>query len=490
MRRLVVTCLLFAVAFSVHAETRVALVIGNGAYEHAPHLPTPVHDATDVAAALQKLQYSVRLVTDARLSGMQEALIRFARLADGADQALIYYSGHAVEVSGVNYLLPVEVSLESESDVPLEAVSLPEVMGVVSRARHLALVVLDASRTNPLANSMHRINGARGADRGLAPVEPSGNLLVAYAARSGHTAADGTGRNSPYTKAILETLQEPGLEARVFWGKVHDRVLSATNNAQEPLISGALGAEALYLNPSSRAPNAEPHFPWPPPLPSALRAIPNDILIRRPITDRDHVHLGEVDAVLRPALEGAGYEFRYYPVPSGFALVAQIERIRQNGSPDEPRFDIKPPSETLSFIQYVRSLFIAEPGYFRVIAFIISSVDPAPRNTVTSEDAERWLEGGWVYLPKSISDMDYSKDYHCTALIYEFEKPEASATVKELHPGRLSADDHLVGSGIAERLGLSKLESRQGAREPAAMNGSTGFGPPVLNYPQQESPRR
>jgi TPR repeat protein len=246
----VVACLLLTAAFSAHAETRVALVIGNGAYEHTDHLPNPVHDATDVAAALGKLGYTVQIVTDARLAGMQEALTRFARAASGADQVLIYYAGHGMEAGGVNYLLPVEARVESESTVPLEAVSLPTVMGVAQGARHLGLVILDACRNNPLAGNLKQPGSPRSAAaRGLAAVEATGNLMVAFATRDGRVAADGSGRNSPYTKAILETLLEPGLEVRLFWGRVHDRVMSSTGRAQEPFIYGALGGDALYLNP-------------------------------------------------------------------------------------------------------------------------------------------------------------------------------------------------------------------------------------------------
>jgi hypothetical protein len=123
-------------------------------------------------------------------------------------------------------------------------------MGIASGARRLALVVLDACRDNPLANSIERVNGTRGATRGLAPVEPVGsNLLVAYATKDGHVASDGTGAHSPYTTAILEALKVPGLEVQLLWRQVHDRVLSATGRAQEPFTYGALGAEALYLNP-------------------------------------------------------------------------------------------------------------------------------------------------------------------------------------------------------------------------------------------------
>jgi TPR repeat protein len=241
--------MLLTAAFSVHADTRVALVIGNGAYERTRPLTNPVHDATDIAAALGKLGYTVQLVTNVHKPALEAALKQLGRLAASADQIVVYYSGHGIEAGGVNYLLPVEVTLETESDAPLEAVSLSEVMGVASRARRLGLVVLDACRNNPFANSMQRANGTKGVTKGLAAVEPAGNLLVAYATRDGHTADDGTGRNSPYTKAILQVLPEKGLEVSLFWRTVRDRVMADTHSQQVPVTYGDLGAEQLYLNP-------------------------------------------------------------------------------------------------------------------------------------------------------------------------------------------------------------------------------------------------
>jgi uncharacterized caspase-like protein len=156
-------------------------------------------------------------------------------------------------------------------------VSLQTVTYITAGARQLGVVLLDASRPNPLTDSMQHADGTRDGARGLAAVEPAGrNLLVAYATRDRCVAADGNGRNSLYTAAILETLQEPAPEVRVIWRKTHDRVLSATHKAQEPFIYGVLGSTAKYLSPASRAPNAsdaEPHFPWLRPRPSALRAI-------------------------------------------------------------------------------------------------------------------------------------------------------------------------------------------------------------------------
>jgi formylglycine-generating enzyme required for sulfatase activity len=259
------TLLCYLMAQAALAGGRAALVIGNGAYQNAPALANPAHDATDIAAALRRLHYSVQLVTDVRKLAMDSALQRFAREAAGADLLLIYYSGHGIEAGGINYLLPVDARLESEASVPREAVSLPTVMGVATRARQLGVVVLDACRNNPLASRLRRAEGTRSISRaGLAPVEPAGDLLVAFATRHGHVAADGTGRNSPYTAAILETLRVPGLEVDLFFRKVRDRVLAETHSRQEPFTYGSLGAEQLYLNPP-----AEGLPPRPPQDPSA-----------------------------------------------------------------------------------------------------------------------------------------------------------------------------------------------------------------------------
>jgi formylglycine-generating enzyme required for sulfatase activity len=240
----------FLAAEGALGDTRVVLIIGNGTYEHAPALRNPVQDARDIASALGRLGYTVQpLVTNAKKPAMEAALAAFASVAAGADQALVYYSGHGIEVNGVNYLLPVDASIASEATVPLEAIPLSTVMGITSGARKLGLVVLDACRENPMANSMRRAEGNRGATRGLGRVEATGNLLVAYATKDGQVASDGNGPHSPYATAILDALSVRGLEVRVFWGRVRDRVLSATGGSQEPTIYGTLGEEALYLNP-------------------------------------------------------------------------------------------------------------------------------------------------------------------------------------------------------------------------------------------------
>jgi formylglycine-generating enzyme required for sulfatase activity len=236
------------------AGARVALVIGNGAYRYTDHLQKPVQDAADIAAALKGLGYRVDLVSDADRAGMEASLASFATRAAGADQAIVYYSGFGLEVGGENYLLPVDAHVATEARVPVETVALKSVIGATSKARELGLVVLDASRDSPLGDNMRRLNGARGAGKGLAAMKlVQGNQAVAFAARAGEVAGEAQGRNSAFTAAILDALQVQGLEARTFWGVVRDTVVSETHDAQKPVtyIARSLGT-TVYLNPPAR----------------------------------------------------------------------------------------------------------------------------------------------------------------------------------------------------------------------------------------------
>lgn len=211
---LVLTVLAWALAAGpAQAAQRVALVIGNGAYQHAGVLPNPRNDAADVEAALKAAQFRVTRIDDAGKARMESALAGFAGAAAGSEMAVLFYAGHGMELGGVNYLIPVDARLESEVTAPLQAIKLPDVMDIVGTSR-LGVVFLDACRDNPLVGRMARRNGTRSASRGLARVEPQGNLQVVFAARDGTPAQDGGGRNSPFTAALLEGLRTPGVELR------------------------------------------------------------------------------------------------------------------------------------------------------------------------------------------------------------------------------------------------------------------------------------
>jgi uncharacterized caspase-like protein/rhodanese-related sulfurtransferase len=233
------------------AQSRVALVIGNSSYAHGGRLPNPANDAAAVAQALRQVGFSVTSRTDLGRVQFEETLKSFSREAAGADIAVVYYAGHGMEKGGTNYLIPTDAVLAADSDVDFETVSLDLVLRSVEGARRLKLVILDACRNNPFLDAMRRTGGSRSIGRGLARVEPEGDLLVAYAAREGSTAEDGEGANSPFASALVQRLKTPGLEVGFLFRKVRDDVLTATAQRQEPAIYGSLGGDEIYFVPAN-----------------------------------------------------------------------------------------------------------------------------------------------------------------------------------------------------------------------------------------------
>jgi uncharacterized caspase-like protein len=229
------------------AETRVALVIGNGAYQHAPRLPNPLNDATDVAAALKRAGFDTILATDLTKDGMDDATIKFARMARSADVAMFYYSGHAMQFGGVNYLAPVDANLHDEADLR-RMMRVDDVVADLSQAKNLRILVLDSCRDNPLAEELKRSIGASRAlslQRGLAKIESPEGMIVAYATQAGRTAEDGSGHNSPYTTAFLKHIDEKEEIGSVF-RRVSADVYETTRHQQLPELSLSLIGE-FYL---------------------------------------------------------------------------------------------------------------------------------------------------------------------------------------------------------------------------------------------------
>ena len=188
------------------AEQRTALVIGNSTYSSGP-LKNPVNDATDMAAALQKLGFKVILKKNANLELMEDAIEDFGNRLKRGGVGLFYYAGHGVQVNGVNYLIPIGAKINKESDVRFKAFDAGRVLAEMENANNgLNIVLLDACRDNPFGKSF------RSATRGLAIVSsaPAGTF-ISYSTGPGQVASDGEGRNSPYTKALLQYVQEPGL---------------------------------------------------------------------------------------------------------------------------------------------------------------------------------------------------------------------------------------------------------------------------------------
>ena len=243
------------------AEKRVALVLGNSAYQNVAPLANPVNDSARIAATLKDAGFDV---VDSRrdlpAAETRRALRDFADRARDADIAVVYYAGHGIEVDGGNYLIPVDARLERDTDIYDEGLSLDRILIAIEPAKKLRLVILDACRDNPFARTMKRTVASRAIGQGLAKVEPtSPNVLIAYSAKAGSTAADGDGKNSPFTAALSHHLTKPGLDVRRAFGFVRDDVLKTTGNKQEPFVYGSLGGEDVPLVPAPRqAPAAGP----------------------------------------------------------------------------------------------------------------------------------------------------------------------------------------------------------------------------------------
>lgn len=230
-------------------ERRVALVIGNSSYRNAPVLPNTVNDARDMVVALRKVGFEVVDGIDLDKRGMDAALTRFARIAQDADAAMFYFAGHGFQFNGENYLVPVEAKIEDEVGVQYETTRLNDVVTALNYARGVKIMVLDACRNNPFVGLLAKRQATRGfsVGSGLAPVQRAQGMVIAYATQANDVAADGAGRNSPFTAALVREIDQPGLEVAALFRRVQKSVYDTTAGKQTPELSLSLLGD-FYLN--------------------------------------------------------------------------------------------------------------------------------------------------------------------------------------------------------------------------------------------------
>ena len=238
---------------AVATADRVALVIGNSAYEHTSELSNPVNDATAMRDALNRLGFEVVFRRDADEDALEDALGMFEEMSAGADLALVFYAGHGMEMNGANYLVPVDARLSSAAAVGRETVALDDVLNAVAEAR-TRIVILDACRNNPFARSMRGAVRANVRSGGLAAVAAGTGSLVAYAAAAGDVADDGEGRHSPFTEALLAGIEQPGVEVRIMLGNVGEAVRARTGR-QQPFVYSSLSGEHFLGNVAAAGPS-------------------------------------------------------------------------------------------------------------------------------------------------------------------------------------------------------------------------------------------
>jgi hypothetical protein len=219
-----------------------ALVIGNSAYPGSNRLANPINDAKAMSAKLRSLGFKVTELANTNREQMVRGLSEFSKTASRADLTLLFYAGHGVQISGTNYMIPVDMSLTDASQATLQAVSLNSVVEQYLPGT-TKLVFLDACRDNPLMATV-----GRGITKGLAPINVSQGTLIAYATKDGQTAEDGVGKvNSPFTAALLEHLSDPD-DIAVVLRTVRAKVMAQTQNRQQPWEYGSLTGGALVLS--------------------------------------------------------------------------------------------------------------------------------------------------------------------------------------------------------------------------------------------------
>jgi Caspase domain len=259
---------------AAQADKRVALVIGNGAYQNTTHLASPAKDAGDLSAALARLGFEVVDGLDLDKRAMERSMRQFTQKLTRADVALFYFAGHALQSGGQNYLMPVDAQLKSEGDIDFETLPLALLLRQMEREAKTSIVLLDACRDNPLARGLARSLGTRSSSigQGLAEVKAGVGTLVGLATQPGYIALEGEERNSPYATALLKHVESPGRDVGGVLVSVRNDVLQATAGKQVPWEFAAL-TEEVYFRPvtgaaAALAPPPPAAVPAPPPVAS------------------------------------------------------------------------------------------------------------------------------------------------------------------------------------------------------------------------------
>ena len=244
-------CMLLS-ANSAMADKRIAFVVGNGAYKNVAQLPNPPVDAKAMAGVLRNVGFEVVEGVNLTRDKMTEKLLDFGKRAQGADIAVFYYAGHGIAIDGANYLLPIDADIKSEMDVKLGAainvdITLDQTMGDAK----VKLVFLDACRDNPFAARI-KATATRSVSvqQGLAEMKSGEGTLIAFATGPGQTALDGQeGTNSPFTRALIAHITEPGVEIQQAMTEVRAQVNEETSKGQLPWGHTNLTG-SVYLNPA------------------------------------------------------------------------------------------------------------------------------------------------------------------------------------------------------------------------------------------------
>jgi len=241
-----------------HASKKVALIVGNSAYLNTTPLRNPFNDATELSKSLSNLGFNVILVVNMAKADMDKQIKSFSQDMRDADLAVFFYAGHGMQINGKNFLIPVDFDPQKIEPLGTQLFSLDNILHEMAQGNHTSIIFLDACRDNPLTDQISSNISRGGAIKldqnrniedvrqGLAEVEGKAGTLIAYATQPGNVALDGTGRNSPFTEALLDYIEEPGLEIRDVLTKVRMRVMKKTAEQQIPWDHSSLVRKVYF----------------------------------------------------------------------------------------------------------------------------------------------------------------------------------------------------------------------------------------------------
>lgn len=307
-----------AAAAPAIADTRVALVVGNGAYRHVSSLDNPVNDARLMAQTLRDLGFTLvggAAQLDLDKSALDAAVQAFGAALQGADVGLFYYAGHGVQVRGANYLVPVGANPVREADIDFQMLDTALVLRQMEAAgTRLNLVILDACRNNPFGG-----RGLRATSSGLAQMQAPEGTLISFATQPGNVALDGQSGNSPYTAALAQTIRRSGLDIFQTFNEVGLAVKRSTAGAQQPWVSSSPIAGTFYFAGTQAEP--PPAVPPTPPV-GAAGAIGSDAERAWAVT-KDTTSLAVLEDFIR----------QFGPTPYGSMARARLEELRRERTP-------------------------------------------------------------------------------------------------------------------------------------------------------------
>jgi tetratricopeptide (TPR) repeat protein len=256
MLRLLFLAFLLLTPSIAHSQKRVALVVGNSAYTHAGRLVNPKNDASDMAAALNKVGFQVIERLDLDKAAFDRAVRDFTATIIDADDAVFYYAGHGIQIAGENYLIPTDAQLLTMSSVEFETTRVDFVRRAMVAKTNI--LILDACRNNPFARQLMRAVDTRSREIigvGLATMKAGSGTLISFSTQPDSTASDGVGRNSPFTGPLVKHVTGSSDDLNVLLISVRNDVMQTTQGAQIPWEHSALTRQFYF---KSRVASAAP----------------------------------------------------------------------------------------------------------------------------------------------------------------------------------------------------------------------------------------